>query len=430
MSNPLALPPALHVLKKHSDWSLARLNQWSQMQRECHPLHAYRETFETGAESVEGPLEGVPISVQEGLDDAQHLGELSPSENFARLRALGAQINGYTASSVHGIADGNFSPLYPQPHNPWVSPQYSCFIGANAGAAASLYSGALLSVSADNGGALCASASAFGVVGFRPSHANQYDDPFHLGYMGHRVSDVAFLYCLEQWGDSGLHNYHTIKLSAEHYQPQLQLPSSSLGFGCSEAAHTPFTQALEQWMGCGVNLRNRTLPSAERFLKVLASGPDMARLRVAERLQDSQRLCDLPDTLASLKQSLDYSHAHRMLRMAELQVCSAEVGKALHCEDILLCPTLTDSPATDPETQALRHAMPSAMVRNTQFASATNCCALTLPGPLDPYGFPSGVLLLAPCGQEIHLLSVGLAIEQRWGIGASRLGAAPALLQG
>ena len=52
-----------------------------------------------------------------------------------------------------------------------------------------------------------------------------------------------------------------------------------------------------------------------------------------------------------------------------------------------------------------------AALRNTRLANYLNCCALTLPCGRDQNGVPVGLMLMAPPGDEEHLLRLGHAIE-------------------
>ena len=152
-----------------------------------------------------GPLHGLPIAHKDLVDTAgirttygspiyaDHVPDVD--EPFvARLRAAGTVLVGKTNTPEFGAGSHTFNPVFGPTRNPY-DPSRSAG-GSSGGAAATLATGMVpIADGSDLGGSLRNPASFCGVVGFRPTLADQ--DPRELsidGPMARTVDDVALLW--------------------------------------------------------------------------------------------------------------------------------------------------------------------------------------------------------------------------------------------
>ncbi len=152
-----------------------------------------------------GPLHGLPIAHKDLVDTAgirttygspiyaDHVPDVD--EPFvARLRAAGTVLVGKTNTPEFGAGSHTFNPVFGPTRNPY-DPSRSAG-GSSGGAAAALATGMVpIADGSDLGGSLRNPASFCGVVGFRPTLADQ--DPRELsidGPMARTVDDVALLW--------------------------------------------------------------------------------------------------------------------------------------------------------------------------------------------------------------------------------------------
>ena len=96
----------------------------------------------------------------------------------------------------------------------------------------------------------------------------------------------------------------------------------------------------------------------------------------------------------------------------------AAIAPSLHARirrrGVFLMPTAAESPPSIADLEAdaeVYRAANTAALRNTRLGNYLDCCALTLPCGRDRNGVPVGLMLMAPSGEEEHLLRLGHAIE-------------------
>ncbi len=123
-----------------------------------------------------GPLHGLPVAVADTIDTVKvqtargtvlDEGRLPPADAFVvqRLKASGALILGKTRTAELGVGEPAAT------RNPWAPGQGAA--GACAGAAAAVAAGmAAASVDSSSAGGIATSASACGVVGFKPTYGS------------------------------------------------------------------------------------------------------------------------------------------------------------------------------------------------------------------------------------------------------------------
>jgi aspartyl-tRNA(Asn)/glutamyl-tRNA(Gln) amidotransferase subunit A len=146
-----------------------------------------------------------------------------------------------------------------------------------------------------------------------------------------------------------------------------------------------------------------TAAEAYDFHFALMQGPDRGRVdpRVIDRIERGRTM--------SARDLIVIQRARR--RLAE------EVAAALEGA-VLAMPT---TPITAPEIapleadKSLFHTVNLKALRNTMIGNFLDLCGLALPSGTDERGLPTGLLLSAPGGDDVRLLSVALAAEAALG---------------
>lgn len=184
-----------------------------------------------------------------------------------------------------------------------------------------------------------------------------------------------------------------------------------------DAVGANFEAALGQLSDAGARVTRRSLPLLDQ---VMAVTKEFGNLIVAEAYDQHHDRVEGPDVdkidrrvvaRIMLGKSLG---ARALLRIMEARkLLAAELGSELDGA-LLVMPTI---PHTAPEIASLEaddelfHRTNLKTLRNTVIGNFLATCGLALPSGFDSRGLPTSILFSAPGGEDVRLLSQGLAIE-------------------
>jgi len=390
-----------------------------------------------------GTLHGLPVAVKD-LQDVAGLptrsGSVVTSDRpasrdglvAARLRAAGAIIIGKTNTPEFGTGCHTFNEVYGTTRNPW---DLSRAAGGSSGGAAAALSARMLPIAdgSDLGGSLRNPAAFCGVVGLRPSIGRIPINPALIdgsvwfrrfgveGPMGRSVADAAMLL-------SVLAGPHAEDLNSLDGDPSIYaapLPSSTgatIGWGGDLGVLTydrePFEFAkaaagrVNDVGGSMVEV-NPDFSMAEEVFRVfrglsyrqlgsrlLEGALERTKLTVQENIAFGRSLdLDRVTHAAELRSQLHRNMAHLF---AEVDVLALPTTQVVPFPVELEYPTEV---AGQPMTDYLNWMMSNCVI------TATGCPAISIPAGLTPDGLPTGLMLVAPIGEERRLLEIAAAIE-------------------
>jgi len=101
-----------------------------------------------------------------------------------------------------------------------------------------------------------------------------------------------------------------------------------------------------------------------------------------------------------------------LYRLAELRRTTETVWEAV---DVLIVPTFP-RPHRVADVVADPIGANGELGTYTNFVNLLDLCALAIPGPLRRDGFPSGITLIAPAGQDERLADLGVALHPLFGV--------------
>jgi aspartyl-tRNA(Asn)/glutamyl-tRNA(Gln) amidotransferase subunit A len=374
-----------------------------------------------------GPLQGVPLSLKDGLDvdgvpttaasrvRAGHVAH-ADAPAVARLRAAGAVFVGKT--NLHEFAFGTTNE-----DSAWGPVRHPLDLtrspgGSSGGSAASVLAGmAVASIGTDTGGSIRIPSAACGLVGLKPGLGEVPTAGVvplsttmdHVGPLCRSVDDAATLYDI---------------LRGAPIAPPDPRRSDSLRFGvlrdyfCTRldpGVAAAFDAACDRLRDAGVTIDEVRIPHATDVAPiylhiVLAESARYHAATLDARPGDYTPAVRVRFETGRYVLAEDYARA-----LAGRVVLQTEVDAALAGRDALLLPTLP-VPATPlgAETVPMGDAdepVHAATLRLTQLFNLTGHPAITLPCGRTPEGLPVGAQLAGAWGRTGALLEAARAVE-------------------
>lgn len=388
-----------------------------------------------------GPLHGLPFAFKDTHAVAgwrttygsplfaDHVPE-SDDLIVERIRRAGAVVIGKTNVPEFAAGSHTFNTIFGTTRNP-IDPTRSAG-GSSGGAACALAAGMVpLAEGSDMGGSLRNPASFCGVVGLRPSLGrvptwpapNQWETTSVGGPMARNAGDLALLLSVIAGpdpraplalGDPGL-----------AFSPPLHGSLVGLRVGYSvdlggAFAVDPRVAAVLESAG---RLLVRSGASVFDAHPDLSAGEDTFRTLRAWQFQATfgEQLRDHPDgfkeSLAVNIRAGEHLSGADVARAFQQRTSLAETMRQFFAEyDVLALPVSQVPPfPADQEfpTEIDGRPMSSYLdwMRSCYLISATGCPAISVPAGRTPEGWPVGVQLVAPHGQDRRLLEIAAAFE-------------------
>ncbi len=406
--------------------------------------------FACGADP--GPLAGIPVSVKdlygiEGLDTFAGSVKAVPPAWHAegplvrRLKNQLAAITGKTHTVEFAFGGLGVNSHFGTPMNPWDAVNHRVPGGSSAGAGVSLVQGgALVALGTDTAGSVRIPASMTGTVGIKTSIGRwSTEGIFPLsptldtpGVLARSVEDAAFAFAaLDPWVDETPWEFVDRLRNDIGDRPVLGQGEKSLWQDCQAGITGVVETALAELERAGAVRVEASLPEAADAQDLLRLG-NVVSAEIAELLAS-----EMPDWLDQLdplvgsriRDGGTISAAEWLARRRRLDRMAAAAADRFDDCDVMVSPTVAIGvPKLDDVRELAGYRSANlACLHNTCVANSLSLCALSLPAGLDAEGMPVGLQLMAPHGEEEHLLAVALWIEDRLGTPAARLGQAPAV---
>jgi aspartyl-tRNA(Asn)/glutamyl-tRNA(Gln) amidotransferase subunit A len=370
------------------------------------------------------PLAGVPLAVQDVLDEAGQptqagtalLAKAAPASHDAasvrRLRDAGAIVLGRARSSA--LAWPGLGPANPAdaPRNRFDRPVGRVAGGGASGAVVAVADGLVAAaIGNDVAGGLRVPAALNGLVGWKPTARRVPRDGLlplsptldSLGVVAHTVDDCALL-------DSVLAGSPPQRAHGPLLRGlRLGLPTTLVQDGLApEVAHA-FQVAVARLRAAGVQVVELALPA-------LAESGAFAPLLGAEAQAAHRALLvggvapqDAP-LRAGLQAANGVSAAALQQLQTQRQAFIGTVTQAAQGFDALLWPSTQDTAVTLAQAQADDNgALRTRALRNAALVNLFDGCALTLPCQ-DPAKAPVGLTLAGPAGSDARVLGVGRSV--------------------
>ena len=383
------------------------------------------------------PLDGVPISWKDLYDSAGDVtGHGTPvlaarvaerdATVLARATRAGLVCLGKTNQSEFAFSILGLNPKLGTPPNPFDEATARLPGGSSSGAAVSLSRGlAAAAIGSDTGGSVRVPAAWNGLVGLKTSVGLlPLDGVLGLstsmdtaGPLSRDVADAAALFAVLD-GRIGAGSRPAPDLDgATISRARLALPTTLVWDSLDPGVEAATRGAVERLRAAGCAIGETPVPEFDMAADIagrfgpyhaaechalwhdeIEARPDLVYTPILERIRSGARM---PATdAARAKQGL------------------AALATSLHARirksGILLLPTVAVGPPSiasiEDDIEAYRAAN-VAVLRNTRLANYLGCCALTLPCGRDRNGVPTGLMLMAPPGEEERLLRLGRAIE-------------------
>ncbi|MBX2885577.1 MAG: amidase [Granulosicoccus sp.] len=427
------LDPGLHAYHQYYDDRL---------------LDAARHADRLWEDGVAQGLCGIPFSIKNimaadgytcypGTRSAAPAAWETSGSIVALLQQQYSLLTGTTHASELAVGGLGVNEHWGMPRNPWDKTTARVPGGSSAGAAISVLQGACsFALGTDTGGSVRVPASAAGMVGLKTTSgrwpvdgvvplASRFDS---VGVIARTVDDVRCVFdqidTLAATADAQP-GFTGTSLSDFRFTRASELCWQGLDPGIGQALEL----ALDDLHSAGAvihdddtlfakaaELRDQGPNTAAYECNILLqtlfpSSPSVLSRHVAQFLEGAK----LVDETAYRK------------RLAMLIEWRAEVDAGLTARDIILSPTLRETPPTraateNPEVYA--HYSDS-LLHNTVLGSMNGLCAITLPVGLDAEGIPVGLQLAAKANCEATLLHVAALVEQAIGDSLQRCGYPP-----
>jgi len=376
---------------------------------------------------VRGPLDGIPISVKDLIDEAgvvttagsKVLGNRRAERDaavIARLRAAGAIVIGRT--NLHEFALGTTSEesAFGSVHHP-RDPARSAG-GSSGGSAAAVALGmGLASVGTDTGGSVRIPAAACGVVGLKAGAGEVPVDGViplsrsldHVGPLTRTVEDAATMYAVMAGLDVvPLKPVTLVGLRIAWLDGYFAHPLEPEVRAAVEAAATRLANE-------GVDIRRTTLPGADAIATTYVNIvlPEAAHWHAA--YLDSHAADYTPAVRHRMLLGRSVAAVEYLEAQATRTVLTAAVDGLLQTADVLMLPTLPLlAPLLGAELVTLEGGttpMPvrSAMLKHTQPFNLTGHPAISLPASAP--GLPVGLQLVGRRGETRRLLDIAAGLE-------------------
>ena len=347
-----------------------------------------------------------------------------------RIRRAGAVVIGKTNVPEFAAGSHTFNTIFGTTRNP-VDPSRSAG-GSSGGAACALASGMVpLAEGSDMGGSLRNPASFCGVVGLRPSLGrvptwpapNHWETTSVGGPMARTVGDLALLLSVIAGPDpraphalgepglafapplqgslAGLRVGYTVDLGgAFAVDPRVVAVLESAGRLLVRSGATVFDAHPDLSVGEDTFRTLRAWHFQARFGDQLRRQPEAFKVSLADNIRAGERLTGAD-----------------VARAFEQRTGLAETMRQFFAEyDLLVLPVSQVPPfPADQEFPTEIDGLPMTSyldwMRSAYLISVTGCPAISVPAGRTPEGWPVGVQLVAPHGQDRRLLEIAAAFE-------------------
>jgi aspartyl-tRNA(Asn)/glutamyl-tRNA(Gln) amidotransferase subunit A len=378
-----------------------------------------------------GPLHGVPLSLKDLIDckgTPTTAGSLVRKDAMAtsdapvtsRLREAGAVFVGKT--NLHEFAfgttteDSGFGPAR-NPHDPSRSPG-----GSSGGSAIAVATGMCIgTIGTDTGGSIRIPAAACGIVGFKPEWgqipatgvvplSRQLD---HVGPLAASVADAWVLYNAMREPTSRV---SALPETASLKGLRFGMLSGYLFDRLDADVERSVLATIDFLRRQGATVKDAALPHANDIATVylhlvLADAAEYHARTLESRPQDYTPNVRLRLQMARYVLAEDYIRALR-----GKTIIAAEVDRALHGVDALICPALSiPAPPIGAATMPVKGGhdpVRTLMLRCTQPFNISGHPAIALPCGRTPAGMPIGVQLVGHKGRTAALVQAALAVEK------------------
>jgi aspartyl-tRNA(Asn)/glutamyl-tRNA(Gln) amidotransferase subunit A len=378
-----------------------------------------------------GPLHGIPLSLKDLIDckgTPTTAGSLVRKDAVAdadapvtqRLREAGAVFVGKT--NLHEFAfgttneDSGFGPAR-NPHDPLRSPG-----GSSGGSAIAVATGMSLgTVGTDTGGSIRIPAAACGIVGLKPEWGHisargvvplsrQLD---HVGPLAASVADAWMLYNAMRESSARV---STLPETASLKGLRFGMPAGYLFDRLDADVENTIQKTIDFLRREGAAISEVTLPHASDIATVylhlvLGDAAEYHARTLESQPQDYTPNVRLRLQMARYVLAEDYIRALR-----GKAIIAAEVDRALHGVDALICPALAiPAPPIGAATMPVKggnEAVRTLMLRCTQPFNISGHPAISLPCGKTPARLPIGLQLVGHKGRTAALVQAALAVEK------------------
>jgi aspartyl-tRNA(Asn)/glutamyl-tRNA(Gln) amidotransferase subunit A len=378
-----------------------------------------------------GPLHGIPLSLKDLIDckgTPTTAGSLVRKDAVAdadapvtqRLREAGAVFVGKT--NLHEFAfgttneDSGFGPAR-NPHDPLRSPG-----GSSGGSAIAVATGMSLgTVGTDTGGSIRIPAAACGIVGLKPEWGHisargvvplsrQLD---HVGPLAASVADAWMLYNAMRESSARV---STLPETASLKGLRFGMPAGYLFDRLDADVENTIQKTIDFLRREGAAISEVTLPHASDIATVylhlvLGDAAEYHARTLESQPQDYTPNVRLRLQMARYVLAEDYIRALR-----GKTIIAAEVDRALHGVDALICPALAiPAPPIGAATMPVKggnEAVRTLMLRCTQPFNISGHPAISLPCGKTPARLPIGLQLVGHKGRTAALVQAALAVEK------------------
>ena len=382
-----------------------------------------------------GPWHGVPVVIKDSVawEGTPMLGGSRSREGIVsersstivrKLIAQGMVVLGKTAMTEFAFGLSGQNPTCGTARNPWDARQLRAPGGSSSGAGVAVAAGlAPIAVGGDSGGSVRAPALMNHLVGYKPSsglisRAECLPLSHTLDVMGpiaRTVADARILAALLSGPDPD----DPSTLAPPGAGPARRAASRRLAVLADDALPAPLQPAAAaEWRGArdriaraGWTLESWTPPAALAFA---ALGRDNStvlsyeafRLYGSIAADETQPLWSV--IRARIRAGGDVTASQYQSALERRAQAMAAFAEAMAGYDGLLLPG-SDQAAQPLDPDDVRHAGLGAFLRPANFLGAA---AIGLPSGRDPDGMPLGIQLLAPSGDDRHLLDVAEELER------------------
>ncbi len=379
---------------------------------------------------VPSPLAGIPVSVKDLFDVAgditragsKALADAAPAMADAtvvrRLRQAGAIIVGRTNMVEFAFSGLGLNPHYGTPKNPWDRATGRIPGGSSSGAAVSVSDGmAAMGLGTDTAGSVRVPAALCGLTGFKPTARRiPKDGTFPLSTTLDSIGPIAPSVACCALVDSILAG------CAPQVPPALPLKGLRLGVvqdyvldGLDGAVAEVFGKALARLSQAGASVTDVRFEALQRLPQINQKGGlVLAEAYAIHRELIARRKADYDPRVASRTlRGADISSADYIEVLAQRATMIADSARLATPYDALLMPTVVMvAPAIAPlETDyPLYGKTDRAILRNPSVVNFLDGCALSIPCHQRGEA-PVGLMVVGQCGEDRHLLAVGLALE-------------------
>jgi aspartyl-tRNA(Asn)/glutamyl-tRNA(Gln) amidotransferase subunit A len=351
-----------------------------------------------------------------------------------RLDGAGALEVGQLAMVEFAMGPHGYNENYPRCRNPWNPNHIPCGSSSGSGVAVSarLVHGSLGS---DTGGSIRCPAAATGVVGLAPTHgrvsrSGAMPMSFSLdaiGPLARTVRDAARI--LDVIAGPDPRDASTFDLPGGHFEARIEAGAAPPRLGLARGyfddnVHCETRRCLElaaeemeragfavTYIDMPVELLSKAADLHPLVMKAEAAANHMQMMRSRES--------DYSVEVASRLHAGFFVPAADYIQALKFRgVCLREFATAVFSDcDVLLTPTLAVRTPTVAETTGKRGTdyldMVQALTRNTKVVNFMGLPAMTVPCGFDSRGLPIGMQLIGRPFDEVSLLQVGHAFQQR-----------------